>query len=41
LQTATPATIAGLIDEGVRVIAGHNLEAATIGRAHSKRTLPV
>ena len=41
LQSATPATIAGLIDEGVRVLAGHNLEAATIGRAHSKRTMPV
>jgi 2-keto-3-deoxy-L-rhamnonate aldolase RhmA len=34
------ATIAK-IDEGVRVIAGHNETYAKAGRAHSKRTMPV
>ena len=29
------------LDEGVRVIAGHNLEAAKIGREHSKRAMAV
>jgi hypothetical protein len=28
------------LDEGVRVIAGHNPETAKIGRAHQKRTMP-
>jgi 4-hydroxy-2-oxoheptanedioate aldolase len=41
LEGATPENIAAKIDEGVRVIAGHNEEAARIGRAHSKRTMAV
>ena len=41
LETGTPANIAKKLDEGVRVIAGHSEEAARIGRAHQKRTLPV
>jgi len=28
------------LDEGVRVIAGHDPEVARIGRGHQKRTLP-
>ncbi|MBM3523880.1 MAG: hypothetical protein FJX57_13060, partial [Alphaproteobacteria bacterium] len=41
LEGARPDTIAALIDEGVRVIAGHDPETARIGRAHQKRTMPV
>jgi 4-hydroxy-2-oxoheptanedioate aldolase len=41
LEIATPATITSKLDEGVRVIAGHSEEAARLGRAHQKRTLPV
>ena len=41
LEGATPATIAASLDEGVRVIAGHDPEAAKVGRAHQKRTMPV
>ena len=41
LEGATPQTIAASLDEGVRVIAGHNPETARVGRAHLKRTLPV
>ena len=41
LEGATPETIAQRLDEGVRVIAGHNPEVARIGRAHQKRTMPV
>lgn len=41
LEGATPENIAAKIDEGVRVVAGHNEEAARVGRAHSKRTMPV
>ena len=41
LETCTPENIARKIDEGVRVIAGHREETATVGRAHSKRTMPV
>jgi 4-hydroxy-2-oxoheptanedioate aldolase len=33
--------IAGKLDEGVRVIAGHRKETAILGRAHQKRTMPV
>ena len=29
------------LDEGVRVIAGHNPETARIGRAHQRRTMAV
>ncbi|MGH2351999.1 MAG: aldolase/citrate lyase family protein [Chloroflexota bacterium] len=41
LEGATPETVAARIDEGVRIIAGQREEMAGIGRAHSKRTLPV
>jgi 2-keto-3-deoxy-L-rhamnonate aldolase RhmA len=41
LEGATVENIRAKIDEGVRVIAGHNLEAAKIGREHSKRGMAV
>lgn len=41
LEGATPKTIAASLDEGVRVIAGHDPETARVGRAHQKRTMPV
>jgi len=41
LEGATPDKIAASLDEGVRVISGHNPEAAKVGRAHQKRTMPV
>lgn len=41
LEGATPETIAAKIDAGVRVIAGHREDTARVGRAHSRRTLPV
>ena len=40
LEGCDPANIAGRLDEGVRVIAGHDPETARIGRAHQKRVLP-
>jgi 4-hydroxy-2-oxoheptanedioate aldolase len=40
LEGATPETIAASLDEGVRVISGHNPETAKVGRAHQKRTMP-
>ena len=41
LEGCSPANIVGRLDEGVRVIAGHNPETAQIGRAHQKRTMAV
>ena len=41
LEGCTPANIAARLDEGVRVIAGHDEETARIGRAHQKRVMPV
>jgi 4-hydroxy-2-oxoheptanedioate aldolase len=41
LEGATPETIAARLDEGVRVISGHNPETAKVGRAHQKRSMPV
>jgi 4-hydroxy-2-oxoheptanedioate aldolase len=41
LEGCTRSNIAGRLDEGVRVISGHDPEMARIGRAHQKRTLPV
>jgi 4-hydroxy-2-oxoheptanedioate aldolase len=41
LEGATPENIAQRLDEGVRVISGHNPEVAKRGRAHQKRTMPV
>ena len=40
LESCTPASIAARLDEGVRVVAGHNEETARLGRAHQKRTMP-
>jgi 4-hydroxy-2-oxoheptanedioate aldolase len=41
LEIGTPANVTTKIDQGVRVFAGHSEEAAKIGRAHQKRTMPV
>jgi 2-keto-3-deoxy-L-rhamnonate aldolase RhmA len=41
LEIGTPANITAKIDEGVRVIAGHSEEAARLGRAHQRRTMPM
>jgi 4-hydroxy-2-oxoheptanedioate aldolase len=41
LEGATPENIAAKIDEGVRVISGHREDTAKVGRAHSKRAMPV
>lgn len=41
LEGANPENIAGKIDEGVRVVAGHREDTARAGRAHSKRTMAV
>jgi 4-hydroxy-2-oxoheptanedioate aldolase len=41
LEGCTPENIVARLDEGVRVIAGHDEETARIGRAHQKRALPV
>ena len=41
LEGATPDKIAASLDEGVRVISGHNPETAKVGRAHQKRQMPV
>ena len=40
-EEAEKAKITEKIDEGVRIIAGHREDTAEIGRAHSKRTMPV
>ena len=41
LEGATPDKIAASLDEGVRVISGHNQESAKVGRAHQERQMPV
>jgi 4-hydroxy-2-oxoheptanedioate aldolase len=41
LESCTPENVVKKIDEGVRVVAGHREETAKIGRAHTKRALPV
>jgi 2-keto-3-deoxy-L-rhamnonate aldolase RhmA len=41
LQSCTSDNVTARIDEGVRVIAGHNEAAAMKGRAHQKRMMPV
>jgi hypothetical protein len=40
LEGCSPDNIVARLDEGVRVIAGHNADMARIGRAHQKRTMP-
>jgi 4-hydroxy-2-oxoheptanedioate aldolase len=37
LELCTPENITARIDEGVRIVAGHNEETARIGRAHQQR----
>jgi len=41
LEVCSPQNIAARLDEGVRVIAGHNPETAIVGRRHQKRVMPV
>jgi 4-hydroxy-2-oxoheptanedioate aldolase len=41
LEIGTPDNIKTKIDQGVRIIAGHSAEAARIGRAYQRRTIPV
>ncbi|HXT78980.1 MAG TPA: aldolase/citrate lyase family protein [Acetobacteraceae bacterium] len=41
LEGCSPANILARLDEGVRVISGHDEEMARMGRAHQKRTMPV
>jgi 4-hydroxy-2-oxoheptanedioate aldolase len=41
LEGCSPANIVERLDEGVRVIAGHDPETARIGRAHQRRSMPV
>ena len=41
LEGCSRDNIVARLDEGVRVIAGHDPEVARIGRAHQKRTMPV
>ena len=41
LGGGTTETISAAIDNGVRVVSGGNEEVATVGRAYTKRTMPV
>jgi 4-hydroxy-2-oxoheptanedioate aldolase len=41
LEGASPEDIREKIDAGVRVVAGQREETALVGRAHSRRTMPV
>ena len=41
LEGATPDNITQRLDEGVRVIAGGRADTALVGRAHSRRAMPV
>jgi 4-hydroxy-2-oxoheptanedioate aldolase len=41
LETATPEDVSEKIDAGARVIGGHREDTAQVGRAHTKRTMPV
>ena len=41
LEGQRPDTIVAALEEGVRVVAGHNPEVAKLGRAHQKRAMPV
>jgi 4-hydroxy-2-oxoheptanedioate aldolase len=41
LEICTPENVVRKIDEGVRVVAGHREETAKVGRAHTKRMLPI
>ncbi len=41
LEGCNPGNIRERIDQGVRVVAGHNPETAAVGRAHQGRRMPV
>ncbi len=41
LEIGTPGNVTAKIDQGVRIFAGHSEEAAGIGRAYQRRTMPV
>ncbi len=41
LEGTTRELVARKIDEGVRIIGGHREETARLGRAHSRRSMPV
>ena len=41
LNSATPETVREKIDAGARVIAGQQAETARLGRAHTRRAMPV
>jgi 4-hydroxy-2-oxoheptanedioate aldolase len=41
LEGCSPTNIAARLDEGVRVISGGTEQTAKVGRAHSKRSMPV
>lgn len=41
LEGCTVSDITTRLDQGVRVIAGHSIQMAQIGRAHQKRQMPV
>jgi 4-hydroxy-2-oxoheptanedioate aldolase len=41
LETSHPENIVARLDEGVRIIAGHDEATAKIGRAHQRRTMRV
>jgi 4-hydroxy-2-oxoheptanedioate aldolase len=41
LESATPTDVAEKIDAGARVIAGHREDTAQVGRAHTRRSMPV
>ena len=40
LEGCNRQNLTGRLDEGVRVIGGHDEELARVGRAHQKRTMP-
>jgi 4-hydroxy-2-oxoheptanedioate aldolase len=41
LETCYPGNIVAKLDEGVRVVAGHDEATAKLGRAHQKRTMRI
>ena len=41
LHSCPPETVVGGIDAGARVIAGGHQETAVVGRAHTRRQMPV
>ena len=41
LEVCSPSNITRKLDEGVRVVAGHDANTASVGRAHQRRSMPV